>query len=96
MDNKHYISKLSTAVDLPAKEVQQLVGEVAAIFAELLEAGETIAIPSFGTFATNKNDEYIKVDEATGRRTLYPPSVGCIFEESNILRKHLSYNGTQH
>lgn len=90
MDNKQYITQLSRRATLNYKETQQLVGSTIAMITEVLSQNDSLAIPAFGTFSTDKRDEYIDVDPQSGRRTLYPPSISPKFTPGTILTKSIS------
>ncbi|MDE6345391.1 MAG: HU family DNA-binding protein [Muribaculaceae bacterium] len=90
MDNKQYITRLSRRATLNYKETQQLVSSAITMITEVLAQDDLLAIPAFGTFETEKKDEYIAVDENSGQRMLYPPSVIAKFTPGTILTKSIS------
>ncbi len=90
MDNKQYITQLSRRATLNYKETQQLVSSAIATIIEILSQGDNVAIPTFGTFGTEKRDEYIDVDSNTGKRMLFPPSIKVVFNPGTILSKSIS------
>lgn len=90
MDNKQYITQLSRRATLNYKETQQLVSSTIATITELLSQDDKIAIPSFGTFCTEKQDEYIDTDPNTGKRMLFPPSIKIVFNPGTILSKSIN------
>lgn len=89
MDNKQYITRLSRRATLNYKETQQLVTSAIAMITEVLSQDDTLAIPAFGTFGTEKREEYISVDTTTGRRMLFPPSLKATFTPGTILTKSI-------
>lgn len=89
MDNKQYITRLSRRATLNYKETQQLVSSAIAMITEVLAQDDMLAIPAFGTFEAEKRDEYIAVDEVSGRRMLFPPSVIAKFIPGTILTKSI-------
>ncbi len=95
MDNKQYITRLSRRATLNYKETQQLVASTIAMMTEVLTQDDSLAVPAFGTFATEKKDEYIAVDEHSGQRMLYPPSVTATFTPGTILIKSISERNQQ-
>lgn len=90
MDNKQYITQLSRRATLNYKETQQLVASAISVIAEVLAQNNQIAIPAFGTFSTEKHDEYINIDLGTGKRMLFPPSIATVFTPGTILTKTIS------
>lgn len=95
MDNKQYITRLSRRATLNYKETQQLVSSAIAMITEVLAQDDSLAIPAFGTFSTEKQDEYIAFDKETGRRTLYPPTLTAQFTPGTILTKSISSTNQQ-
>lgn len=89
MDNKQYITRLSRRATLNYKETQQLVASVISMITEVLSQDDMLAIPAFGTFGTEKRDEYIGVDEKSGQRMLFPPSITAKFTPGTILTKSI-------
>lgn len=90
MDNKQYITQLSRRATLNYKETQQLVSSTIATIIEVLSQDDQIAVPAFGTFSTEKRDEYIDIDQETGARMLFPPSIKAVFTPGTILTKSIS------
>lgn len=90
MDNKQYITRLSRRASLNYKETHQLVTSTIDMIVEVLSQNDTLAIPAFGSFATEKSDEYIAVDATSGQRVLYPPKISAKFTPGSILAKTIS------
>lgn len=89
MDNKQYITRLSRRASLNYKETQQLVSSTIAMITDVLSQDDILAIPAFGTFEAEKHDEYIAVDETSGKRMLFPPSISAKFSPGTILTKSI-------
>lgn len=89
MDNKQFISRLSSRCKLKPVTVSALTESLAKVFTQCGSDLDTIAIPGFGTFVTEKHDEQITVDSVTGKRTLVPPVIRMTYKPSIILRKKL-------
>ena len=51
---------------------------------------DMVAIPSFGSFIPEKEDERVSIDLETGKRMLYPPQINLKFKPSAILRKRFN------
>lgn len=90
MDNKTFISHLSKRLNRDAAEVSTLIDGMSVIFREAGSELDSIAIPGFGTFKSEKAEERIVTDESTGLRTLYPPVISMDFQTSIVLRKKLN------
>lgn len=50
-------------------------------------AGESVAVPRFGTFAPVKEDERVSRDLSTGRNVLLPPHLELRFTPAAALRR---------
>lgn len=48
---------------------------------------DSVAIPGFGTFITQKIEEELRNDLATGRQMIFPPAIELSFKPSVVLRK---------
>lgn len=90
MDNKQYITRLSKRASLNYKETQQLVTSVIAMVNGVLSEGDTLAIPAFGNFSVQKNEEYIGFEKTTGQRMLFPPHIEVKFTPGSILAKTIN------
>lgn len=89
MDNKQFITKLGKRLNRENSEVTTLVEGLCRVFKECGSELDSVAVPGFGTFKSIKKDEIIVTDEATGKRTLLPPSINLEFTPSIVLRKKL-------
>lgn len=89
MDNKQFTTLLSKRCSLDYREGASAIASLIDIIASETEAGNSVAIPGFGTFAPLKRDEEISSDLSTGETLLLPPSVSLEFTSGNILSKRL-------
>lgn len=53
------------------------------------EALDSVSIPGFGTFTTEKYDERIVDDADSGKRVMLPPSIEMRFKSSVVIRKKI-------
>ena len=90
MDNKTFTSRLANTLGRSPEETVTLTDALAKLMTELGGELDSMAIPGFGTFTPVKADETVVTDEATGKRTLMPPSITMHFQSSVLLRKKLS------
>ncbi len=81
---------MSKRLNRDTAEVSTLVEGLAVVLREAGSDLDSIAVPGFGTFKSVKTEEKIVADEATGERTLLPPSITMEFQTSIVLRKKLS------
>lgn len=89
MDSKTFITRLAKSLDTEPAGAQALTASLVEALKEVAARLDSAAIPGFGTFQTVKTDEHIAVDQASGARTLMPPSIRLNFTPSIVLRKKL-------
>ncbi|WP_454896966.1 HU family DNA-binding protein [Alloprevotella tannerae] len=86
MNNKEFIADLATRLDEKAKETQRLASIFSTVFAESLEAGDSLSLQGFGTFEVKKKLERIVTNPTNKQRMLVPPKLALSFKPSNILK----------
>ena len=84
MENKEFITKL---MNREGKDVSALLDRLSQVFKENLSNLDSIAIPAFGEFYTEKEDEKISIDHSSGKRLLLPPQISISFKPSTIMKK---------
>jgi DNA-binding protein HU-beta/integration host factor subunit alpha len=89
MDNKSFISTLAKRIGRENKDVTVLVEGLSAIIKEHCGNMESIAVPGFGNFVPQKQDETISIDHSTGKRMLLPPEITLSFTASGKLKKQI-------
>lgn len=89
MDSKTFNSNLAKTLRRSPEETATLTDALSKLLIEIGSELDSVAIPGFGTFVTEKNDESIVTDEESGRRTLMPPCIKMRFQPSVVLRKKL-------
>lgn len=87
MKNKEYINALSMSTGVDVRKVEAIIDILPNVIAECGLNNSSIAIPRFGTFSCLKSEEYISVDDLSGKSLLNPPSVKLVFRPSVMLRK---------
>lgn len=87
MNNKEFLSSLSSRVELNAKELQRCSEALSTIIAETLEDGDVFAIQHFGNFEVKKKLERVLVNPATKQRMLVPPRLLLGFKPANSLKE---------
>ena len=86
MNNKEFISALSTKSGYSTKEVTQMAADVIdAITSELTEEN-TVGITGFGTFEVKKKLERVLVNPATKQRMLVPPKMVVSFKPNSSMK----------
>lgn len=51
---------------------------------------DSVAIPGFGTFTPEKQEEYVADDPVSGHRMLFPPNISLTYQPSVLLRKKIT------
>ena len=90
MDQRTLTNRIARNLDLDAKDVTTLGDAMADIFQEVLADCDAVAIPGFGTFVADKEDEHVGTDPATGTRSLMPPAISVQFRAATKLRKSVA------
>ena len=86
MNNKEFISRLATKMDISPKEAQKLTTAFINELAENLDDGNSLTIQGFGSFEVKKKLERIVVNPTTKQRMLVPPKLALSFKPSNLLK----------
>lgn len=90
MDNKQILASLSKKLGRETKDITVLIEGLATIIKDKCGNMDSIAIPGFGTFEPQKEEERISMDLSSGKRLLLPPEITLHFSPSTILRKKLT------
>lgn len=93
MNNKDFITELAERTDYLAEDTQRMADIVIESMADYFLEGETVLIPTFGTFEVKKKMERIMVNPSTGQRMLVPPKLVLNFKP-NVNWKERIKNGT--
>ena len=93
MNNKDYITELAERTGYSAEDTQRMADIVIESMADYFLEGETVLIPTFGTFEVKKKMERIMVNPSTGQRMLVPPKLVLNFKP-NVNWKERIKNGT--
>jgi nucleoid DNA-binding protein len=89
MNNKQLIKELSKRLNRDEKDVNSLLSGFTNVLKDSLSNLDIIAIPGFGEFEALRKEEYISVDDATGKKVLYPPCIEVNFNASSLLKKKM-------
>ena len=87
MNNKEFISELSSKLGYTNKDTSQLVSSVIGVMTQELQDGNNIAIQGFGTFEVKKKLERISINPATQQRMLIPPKLVLTYKPSVTLKE---------
>ena len=83
------IASISAKCGLDPMRSGEMFTALADIFKETMCENDSIALPGFGTFLTEKNDERIISDSATGTKRLVPPHIDVTFIPALKLAKSI-------
>lgn len=86
---KNYVAEIAAASGCSKEDVEKIVDIIPSSMARMCQELDSIAIPGFGSFVTEKFNERIECDESTGIKKLYPPQIVMRFRPSVILRNKL-------
>ena len=89
MNNKQLIKELSKRLNRDEKDVNSLLNGFTNVLKDSLSNLDIIAIPGFGEFEALRKEEYISVDNAIGKKVLYPPCIEVNFNASSLLKKKM-------
>ncbi len=59
------------------------------VITDILNRGDQIALPAFGTFKAVKTNERVETDKETGKKILVPPSIAIEFTPALKLVKQV-------
>lgn len=92
MNNKEFISDLTSRTQYSNREVSSLVSAtVSAIISELTEEN-TVSIQGFGTFEVKKKLERVLFNPITKQRMLVPPKMAVSFKPNTSLKDRVKQN----
>lgn len=93
MDSKTLISIISANIGREPEEVEFLVRSLGEVIAESVRDGDSVAIPTFGSFEQKKRLERVTLHPSTGRRILVPPKLSVVFKPSALLKQKIRNAG---
>jgi DNA-binding protein HU-beta len=103
MNRSELIEALKASTQLPTSQVRQVVEglfggrDTAGLIATVLQGGEKVQLPGFGTFEPRQRPERSGLNPHTGQRMRIPASVAAIFRAGSALKRQLrqSENSSQ-
>jgi DNA-binding protein HU-beta/integration host factor subunit alpha len=93
MNNKEFISELSTRMGYKASDTQRLVENLVNAMSDSFLEDNAVLVPAFGTFEVKKKMERIMVNPSTGQRMLVPPKLVLGFKPSTTWKDQLKSGG---
>lgn len=91
MDNNTFIAGLARQTGRNISQTENLANCLTKVIGDIAAGLDSVAIPGFGRFDSEKHDEYISVDPSTGRNMLYPPEIKISFTAGSMLKKRFSH-----
>ena len=93
MNNKDFIIELSQCSGYSQDNTQRLVRCVVEAMASRFDEGESVAIPSFGSFEGKNRMERIVVNPSTGQKLMVPPKLVLTFRPDSSVKEELKKGG---
>ncbi len=95
MNNKEFISELSRRMGYKNEETTKLLNNVLNSMGDSFMEGDTVQIPSFGTFEVKKKMERIMISPTTGQRLLVPPKMVLGFKPHSTWKEEVKKGGEE-
>lgn len=89
MNNKEFISELSSRLGNSSQSTSKLVDSTIQIVSEELCEGNTVSVQGFGNLEVKKKMERVMVSPITKKRMLVPPKLTVSFKPSLVLKDRL-------
>lgn len=80
MNNKDFISSISSETGYTVADTQKMVNMVIDYMTDNFQDGNAVAIPNFGIFDVKKKLERVMVNPSTQQRMLVPPKLVLNFK----------------
>lgn len=87
MNNKNFISELSSRLGRSADEVQLLTYTLVDAMNDFFQEGDSVSLNNFGTFEVKKRMERIMVSPTTKKKMLVPPKLVLGFKPSVTMKE---------
>lgn len=89
MDNKKFIDSISARLGKSKEEVGKLIESLAKVVSDSVKEGDTVAIPSVGSFEAKMRMEREAMHPSSGKRILVPPKLSVVFKPSALFKQKL-------
>ena len=93
MNNKDFIAELSQRSGYSQDNTQRLVRCVIEAMASRCDEGESVTVPSFGSFELKNRMERIVVNPSTGQKMMVPPKLVLVFKPLAEVKQRLKKGG---
>lgn len=95
MDAKTFTMELAGRLGREPQEVAALCREFAGVMGDVLAQGDSLTVPSFGSFEPKKREEHVALHPSTGRKILIPPKLQVVFRPATNLRSKVRNSGSE-
>ena len=89
MNNKEFLSQYSKNTGEAVRDAQQTSDEIVGIITQLLEDGDTIVVPGFGTLEVRKKMERVVGNPTTHQKMLVPPKLVVNFKSAPNFKERM-------
>ncbi|MBD5196360.1 MAG: HU family DNA-binding protein [Muribaculaceae bacterium] len=89
MDNKTLIDTIAKRLDKSREEISEMTEAFGLVMADILKAGDVVAIPTVGTFETKLKAERVALHPSSGKKLLVPPKITINFKPSTLLKQKI-------
>lgn len=95
MNNKEFISELSSRTGYSVDATQQIVRQVIERMSQSFDEGDSVFMAGFGTFEVKKRLERIIVNPSTMQRMMVPPKLVLNFKPVQSIKDKLKKGGAE-
>jgi DNA-binding protein HU-beta/integration host factor subunit alpha len=95
MNNKEFVAELSRKMGYKNTQTQRLLLNVLNAMGDSFMEGDSLQIPTFGTFEVKKKLERVMVNPTTGLRMLVPPKLVLAFKPHTSLKDKVKNGGDE-
>lgn len=87
MDSKTLFPLIASRTGRDVADVEKLTSALGDVIAEAVRDGDSVAVPSFGSFEHKKRMERVAMHPSTGKKILVPPKISIVFKPSALLKQ---------
>lgn len=89
METKKLIDTIAANLNKSKEEIAEISESLCAIITDALKDGDSVAIPTVGTFETKLRAERTAIHPSTGKKLLVPPKISVNFKPSALLKQKI-------
>lgn len=87
MDTKKFTNILARRLERDPGEVEVSVKALSRLIADQIVEGNSVSVPSFGSFEPKMRSERETTHPSTGKKILVPPKLSMVFRPSALLKQ---------